>query len=172
MLNDSAKAVRDAVKSGVETGREMNLHYDHPILLLQHTIWHEGWGDECQEVRALWVDNAVQIERWRWHSSLTQHHVSLPAMMGLEEAPVAVSHFVNGARPVPRPISLPLPIAITLAMIWGFGPALAAIVVTAIESGRLGVRDLWRQFRRWRVHPIWFATASSDLRCSVSSPWC
>ena len=43
MLNDSAKAVRDAVKIRVESGREMNLHYDHPILLLQHMIWHEGY---------------------------------------------------------------------------------------------------------------------------------
>jgi uncharacterized damage-inducible protein DinB len=43
MLNDSAKAVRDAVKDRVETGREMNLHYDHPILFLQHMIWHEGY---------------------------------------------------------------------------------------------------------------------------------
>jgi uncharacterized damage-inducible protein DinB len=43
MLNDSAKAVRDAVKSSVETGRDMNLHYDHPILLLQHMLWHEGY---------------------------------------------------------------------------------------------------------------------------------
>jgi len=43
MLNESAKAVRDAVKSRVEAGREMNLHYDHPILLLQHMLWHEGY---------------------------------------------------------------------------------------------------------------------------------
>jgi uncharacterized damage-inducible protein DinB len=43
ILNDSAKAVRDAVNSRVETGRDMNLHYDHPILLLQHMIWHEGY---------------------------------------------------------------------------------------------------------------------------------
>ena len=43
MLNDSARAVRDAVKSRVETGLDMNLHYDHPILLLQHMIWHEGY---------------------------------------------------------------------------------------------------------------------------------
>jgi uncharacterized damage-inducible protein DinB len=43
MLNDSTKAVRDAVKSKVETGRGMNLHYDHPILLLQHMLWHEGY---------------------------------------------------------------------------------------------------------------------------------
>jgi uncharacterized damage-inducible protein DinB len=43
MLNESAKTVRDAVKSRVEAGREMNLHYDHPILLLQHMLWHEGY---------------------------------------------------------------------------------------------------------------------------------
>jgi uncharacterized damage-inducible protein DinB len=43
MLNDSANVVRDAVKSRVEAGREMDLHYDHPILLLQHMLWHEGY---------------------------------------------------------------------------------------------------------------------------------
>ena len=43
MLNDSAKAVRAAVKSRVVEGREMDLHYDHPILLLQHMLWHEGY---------------------------------------------------------------------------------------------------------------------------------
>jgi uncharacterized damage-inducible protein DinB len=43
MLNDSAEAVRDAVKGRLAEGRAMNLHYDHPILLLQHMIWHEGY---------------------------------------------------------------------------------------------------------------------------------
>ena len=43
MLNVSASAVRDAVKSRVAAGRDMDLHYDHPILLLQHMIWHEGY---------------------------------------------------------------------------------------------------------------------------------
>jgi uncharacterized damage-inducible protein DinB len=43
MLNDSAKAVRNAVKSRVAAGRDMNLHYDHPILLIQHMLWHEGY---------------------------------------------------------------------------------------------------------------------------------
>ena len=43
MLNDSAKAVRDAVGSRVEAGQDMILHYDHPILLLQHMLWHEGY---------------------------------------------------------------------------------------------------------------------------------
>ena len=43
MLNRSAKVVRDAVKNKVETGAAMNLHYDHPILFLQHMLWHEGY---------------------------------------------------------------------------------------------------------------------------------
>lgn len=43
MLNDSAKAVREAVQGRLAAGREMDLHYDHPILMLQHMIWHEGY---------------------------------------------------------------------------------------------------------------------------------
>jgi uncharacterized damage-inducible protein DinB len=43
MLNESARVVRDAVRNRVEAGRQMNLHYDHPILLLQHMLWHEGY---------------------------------------------------------------------------------------------------------------------------------
>ena len=43
MLDDSAKAVRDAVRNRLDAGRDMNIHYDHPILLLQHMIWHEGY---------------------------------------------------------------------------------------------------------------------------------
>ena len=43
MLNESARAVRDAVKNRIESGREMKEHYDHPILFLQHMIWHEGY---------------------------------------------------------------------------------------------------------------------------------
>jgi uncharacterized damage-inducible protein DinB len=43
MLNDSAKAVRAVVKSRVEKGQATEIHYDHPILFLQHMIWHEGY---------------------------------------------------------------------------------------------------------------------------------
>lgn len=43
MLNESARVVRAAVTSRLEAGREMDMHYDHPILLLQHMIWHEGY---------------------------------------------------------------------------------------------------------------------------------
>ena len=43
MLTDSAKAVRDAVSGRVLAGRNMDLHYDHPILMLQLMLWHEGY---------------------------------------------------------------------------------------------------------------------------------
>lgn len=43
MLQQSARAVREAVKSRIATGGEMKLHYDHPVLFLQHMIWHEGY---------------------------------------------------------------------------------------------------------------------------------
>jgi len=43
MFDESARAVRDAVRDRLESGREMDRHYDHPILMLQHLIWHEGY---------------------------------------------------------------------------------------------------------------------------------
>lgn len=43
MLDDSAAAVQAAVRGRLEAGRDMDLHYDHPILLLQHMLWHEGY---------------------------------------------------------------------------------------------------------------------------------
>jgi uncharacterized damage-inducible protein DinB len=43
MLNDSAGVVRAAVKGRLQAGRGMDRRYDHPILMLQHMIWHEGY---------------------------------------------------------------------------------------------------------------------------------
>jgi uncharacterized damage-inducible protein DinB len=43
MLNDSASVVGVEVMKRVQNGQEMNQHYDHPILFLQHMIWHEGY---------------------------------------------------------------------------------------------------------------------------------
>jgi len=45
-LSSSARAVADAVKGRLETGQAMrgeHASYDHPILLLQHMLWHEGY---------------------------------------------------------------------------------------------------------------------------------
>jgi hypothetical protein len=43
MLNESAAAVRDAVRGRLSAGQPMDRHYDHQILMLQHLIWHEGY---------------------------------------------------------------------------------------------------------------------------------
>jgi uncharacterized damage-inducible protein DinB len=43
MLNDSAKAVRQAVRGRVLARRGLDLNYDHPILMLQLMLWHEGY---------------------------------------------------------------------------------------------------------------------------------
>jgi uncharacterized damage-inducible protein DinB len=42
-LRESAATVRAAVVQRLASGRPMDRHYDHPILLLQHMIWHEGY---------------------------------------------------------------------------------------------------------------------------------
>lgn len=45
-LEASAKAVAEAVRRAVETGQDLkgtNVAYDHPVLLLQHLLWHEGY---------------------------------------------------------------------------------------------------------------------------------
>lgn len=42
-LVESARAVREAVRGRLEAGRPMDRHYDHPVLMLQHLIWHEGY---------------------------------------------------------------------------------------------------------------------------------
>ncbi len=42
-LNRSATAVRTAIESRIVSGQHMNVHYDHPLLFLQHMIWHEGY---------------------------------------------------------------------------------------------------------------------------------
>jgi uncharacterized damage-inducible protein DinB len=43
LLAESGKAVREVVQNRIETGQPMQIHYDHPILFLQHMIWHEGY---------------------------------------------------------------------------------------------------------------------------------
>lgn len=42
-LDSSAQIVRDAVEDRLRSGRPMQQHYDHPLLFLQHMIWHEGY---------------------------------------------------------------------------------------------------------------------------------
>lgn len=69
MLNDSARTVRDAVSGRLEADKEMDMHYDHPILLLQHMVWHEGYhhGQIKVALKAAGLaldDDAVGPETW------------------------------------------------------------------------------------------------------------
>jgi uncharacterized protein len=52
-------------------------------------------------------------------------------------------------------ISLPIPVI----LIGAFGPAVAAVAVTAQESGRAGLRSLLSRIVRWRVAPTWYGVA-------------
>ncbi|MCX7784350.1 MAG: DinB family protein [Meiothermus sp.] len=45
-LNQGVRAVGEAVQDRLHTGQAMrgeHASYDHPILLLQHLLWHEGY---------------------------------------------------------------------------------------------------------------------------------
>jgi uncharacterized damage-inducible protein DinB len=43
LLAESAATVRTAFKSRLLEGRQMDLHYDHPVLLIQNLLWHEAY---------------------------------------------------------------------------------------------------------------------------------
>ncbi|MBI1756622.1 MAG: DinB family protein [Fimbriimonas ginsengisoli] len=43
MLEASGVAVREAVSEALKKGVGAVGGYDHPVLFLQHMIWHEGW---------------------------------------------------------------------------------------------------------------------------------
>ena len=51
--------------------------------------------------------------------------------------------------------SLPVP----ALFLGAFGPMVAAVVLTAQESGRAGLRSLLSRVVRWRVAPVWYAVA-------------
>src|SRR5215831_6880366 len=69
------------------------------------------------------------------------------------------SELVNGAHRVEGAFPVPLPVAITLAIIGGWGPGFAALLCAAWDSGLAGVRELLCQFRRWKLNPVWYGIA-------------
>ncbi len=42
-LDESTIAVREVIQKALEEGVQQKGGYDHPVLCLQHLIWHEGW---------------------------------------------------------------------------------------------------------------------------------
>jgi membrane protease YdiL (CAAX protease family) len=51
------------------------------------------------------------------------------------------------------------PLPVPAGFLGVFGPMAAAIVVTALEGGRAGLRSLLGRVVRWRVAPVWYAVA-------------
>jgi membrane protease YdiL (CAAX protease family) len=51
---------------------------------------------------------------------------------------------------------LPEPLLTTLGQ---FGPFLAALLLTALQSGKSGLRELGSSLWRWKVHLVWFGVA-------------
>jgi membrane protease YdiL (CAAX protease family) len=45
----------------------------------------------------------------------------------------------------------------------GYGPLLAALIMTGITRGKEGLQELWSQMTRWRVKPGWWLIAISPL---------
>ncbi|MCG3183234.1 MAG: hypothetical protein ICCCNLDF_01320 [Planctomycetes bacterium] len=43
MLEESARVVGAATRGRIDSGKPMNLHYDHPLLMIQHLLWHEAY---------------------------------------------------------------------------------------------------------------------------------
>ena len=54
--------------------------------------------------------------------------------------------------------ALPVPPDL-LFVLGGVGPSLAAVLLTALGSGRAGVRELLSRALRWRCAPAWYAAA-------------
>ena len=51
---------------------------------------------------------------------------------------------------------VPVP-ALLVALLGGYGPSVAAVVVVAAQGGRGAVKALLRHFLVWRVAPVWYA---------------
>lgn len=66
---------------------------------------------------------------------------------------------VGGVRASSGAFHLPFPVFITLVMVSAFGPAIAAVAVTAWEAGIHGVRALLGQLLRWRAGVVWYVLA-------------
>jgi len=85
--------------------------------------------------------------------------VLLSAGLGTVVVLSTQASLVNGAHVLPGALALPSWLVLTLLLLADFGPAIAAIVVSAAEGGLQGVRSLLAQVLRWRANPAWYVVA-------------
>lgn len=64
-------------------------------------------------------------------------------------------------------------IALHIPPLWhalgALGPLLAALIVTAVTGGKLGLREYLGRITRWRVPPVWWCAALSPLLLFAAS---
>jgi membrane protease YdiL (CAAX protease family) len=65
---------------------------------------------------------------------------------------------ITAANSADRPI---MPFA--LHYLVGYGPMIAALLLTWITDGRSGLKELFSRILKWRVRPIWWLMAASPL---------
>jgi uncharacterized damage-inducible protein DinB len=68
-LSDSAALVRAAVRARLERNQPMDLHYDHPLLMIQHLLWHEAYHHgqiklACKIAGRLITDDRIGTQSW------------------------------------------------------------------------------------------------------------
>jgi uncharacterized protein len=69
------------------------------------------------------------------------------------------ARFVNGAQVRAGAYDLPLGLTVALLLLQAFGPAVAALAVSAWEAGSQGVVHLFRQLLRWRADARFYLLA-------------
>ena len=52
---------------------------------------------------------------------------------------------------------------VSLHYLAGYGPLIAALIVTGVVAGKDGIRKIWGQMTRWRVRLFWWFVAVSPL---------
>ncbi len=68
--------------------------------------------------------------------------------------PLAVTAASRAGRP-----SMPF----SLHYLVAYGPMIAAFLLTWVEDGRAGIRELLARILKWRVRPLWWLVAASPL---------
>jgi len=83
--------------------------------------------------------------------------VFFPLAIGISWS-IGVPLAITAAGQADRP-SMPF----SLHYLVGYGPMVAALLLTWITDGRAGLRELFGRILKWRVRPIWWVMAASPL---------
>jgi len=97
------------------------------------------------------------IKRLIKHHQLTAYFVLAFGLMWLFVVPLGLSRS-HGSGVLPYDLSEGL--GNTLYLLGTFiGPTVAALIVTGVTEGRVGVARLLKRFIQWRVRPRWYLIA-------------